>query len=51
MNQQSGGLTPLKADGSAWVSFTNVRKKNTSGPAGPHFMLFDPSIPLVPGEH
>jgi len=48
---QSGGLTPLKADGSAWVSFTNVKKKNTTGPAGPHFMLFDPSIPLVPGEH
>ncbi len=51
VNKHSGGLTPLKADGSAWVSFTNVRKKTTTGPAGPHFMLFDPSIPLVPGEH
>ena len=51
VNQNAGGLTPLKADGSAWVSFTNVEKKTTTGPAGPHFMLFDPSIPLVPGEH
>jgi selenium-binding protein 1 len=50
-DKHSGGLTPLKADGSAWVSFTNVRKKTTTGPAGPHMMLFDPSIPLAPGEH
>lgn len=47
----SGGLSPRSADGSAWVSFTNVRKKATIGPAGPHMMLFDPSIPLGPGEH
>jgi selenium-binding protein 1 len=47
----SGGLTPFKADGSPWVSFTNVRKKTTTGPAGPHLVLFDPSIPLAPGEH
>jgi selenium-binding protein 1 len=47
----SGGLTPHNADGSAWVSFTNVRKQNTVGPAGPHMMLFDPSVELEPGEH
>jgi selenium-binding protein 1 len=51
VDTKAGGLTPIKADGSAWVSFTNVEKKNTTGPAGPHMMLFDPSIPLVPGEH
>jgi hypothetical protein len=34
--RRSGGLTPFKSDGSAWVSFTDVRKKNTTGPAGPH---------------
>jgi selenium-binding protein 1 len=47
----SGGLTPFDADGSAWVSFTNVQKATTIGPAGPHMMLFDPSIRLSPGEH
>jgi methanethiol oxidase len=47
----SGELTPLHADGSAWVSFDNVDKQTTTGPAGPHMMLFDPSIPLQPGEH
>ena len=46
-----GGLTSVTSDGRAWVSFTNVQKKNTEGPAGPHMMLFDPSIPLEPGEH
>jgi selenium-binding protein 1 len=48
---KSGGLTPFTPDGRAWVSFTHVRKKTTTGPAGPHMMLFDPSIPLLPGEH
>jgi methanethiol oxidase len=47
----SPGLTPFNPDGSPWVSFTNVRKKTTTGPAGPHMMLFDPSIPLELGEH
>jgi selenium-binding protein 1 len=47
----SGGLTPFRSDGNAWVSFTNVEKKTTTGPAGPHMMLFDPSVPLEPGEH
>ena len=47
----SGGLTPFNADGSPWVSFTNVRKKTTTGPAGPHLILFDPSIPLAHDEH
>lgn len=46
-----GGLTPRHADGGAWVSFENVRKKATTGPAGPHMMLFDPSVRLEPGEH
>jgi hypothetical protein len=47
----AGNLTPLHADGSAWVNFTNIDKQTTTGPAGPHMMLFDPSIPLEPGEH
>ena len=47
----SGDLAPLHADGSAWVSFDNVEKQTTTGPAGPHMMLFDPSIPLEDGEH
>ena len=51
MNKRSGALTPFKPGGGAWVSFTNVKKKTTTGPAGPHMMLFDPSIRLVPGEH
>ena len=51
VNTDSGGLSAANADGSAWVSFTNVRKKTTTGPAGPHMMLFDPRIPLEPGEH
>ena len=51
VDEHSGGLTPFNADGSAWVSFTNVQKQNTAGPAGPHMMLFDPSVRLEPGEH
>jgi methanethiol oxidase len=51
VDKQSGELTPFSADGRPWVSFTNVRKKTTTGPAGPHMMLFDPSVPLEPGEH
>lgn len=47
----NGGLTPRNPDGSAWVSFTSVQKKNTTGPAGPHMMLFDPGIRQGPGEH
>lgn len=46
-----GALTPTTFDGGPWVSFTNVRKKTSIGPAGPHMMLFDPSIRRVPGEH
>jgi methanethiol oxidase len=51
VDTRSGGLTPFTPHGRAWVSFTDVRKKTTTGPAGPHMMLFDPSIPLEPGEH
>ena len=51
VDEQSGDLSPLNSDGSPWVSFTNVQKKTTTGPAGPHMMLFDPSVPLDPGEH
>jgi methanethiol oxidase len=51
VDADSGGLTPSNADGRAWISFTNVEKRATTGPAGPHMMLFDPSIPLLPGEH
>jgi len=47
--KRSGELTPTGPQ--PWVSFTNVRKKTSTGPAGPHMMLFDPSIPLDPGEH
>jgi selenium-binding protein 1 len=49
--KKSGRLVSRKAAGRPWVSFTNVRKKNTTGPAGPHMMLFDPSIELEPGDH
>jgi len=51
VDTRSGRLQPFRRDRSAWVSFTNVRKKTTTGPAGPHLILFDPSIPLAPGEH
>jgi methanethiol oxidase len=51
VDTRSGRLKPFRRDGSAWVSFENVRKKTTTGPAGPHLILFDPSIPLAPGEH
>ena len=51
VNRHSGNLTPFTSGGGAWVSFTNVKKKTTTGPAGPHMMLFDPSIRLEPGEH
>lgn len=49
--EEHGALTSISPDGGAWVSFTNVRKKNSTGPTGPHMMLFDPSIRLAPGEH
>ncbi len=48
---QKGGLRPSRRDGGPWVSFTDVRKRSTTGPAGPHLILFDPSIPPAPGEH
>jgi selenium-binding protein 1 len=51
VNQSTGSLTPSKAGGRPWVDFGNVRKKTTTGPAGPHMILFDPSIPLAHGEH
>jgi methanethiol oxidase len=51
LDTRSGGLSPSNRDGRAWVDFTNVQRKITTGPAGPHMMLFDPSIPLEPGEH
>jgi hypothetical protein len=47
----TGKLTSVTPDGSAWVSFEHVEKKTTTGPAGPHMMLFDPSVRLEPGEH
>lgn len=51
VDRHSGDLTPYKPDGRAWVSFASVQKKTTTGPAGPHMMLFDPRIRLAPGEH
>ena len=47
----SGDLEALHPDGSPWVSFDNVDKQTTTGPAGPHMMMFDPSVPLEEGEH
>ena len=47
----TGKLTSFTPDGSSWVSFENVKKKTTTGPAGAHMMLFDPSVRLDPGEH
>jgi selenium-binding protein 1 len=46
-----GALTSATADGAAWVDFTDVAKQTTTGAAGPHMMLFDPSVPLDEGEH
>jgi methanethiol oxidase len=46
----TGKLGPT-GGGAPWVSFEHVRKRTTTGPAGPHMMLFDPSVPLEPGEH
>jgi methanethiol oxidase len=51
VDERTGSLTPSTAGGRPWVDFGNVRKKTTTGPAGPHMILFDPSIPLAHGEH
>ncbi len=51
VDRATGKLTPFTPGGEPWVSFESVRKKTTTGPAGPHMMLFDPSIRLEPGEH
>lgn len=47
----SGGLHSRTPNGGAWVSFTDVERQNTSGPAGPHMMLFDPSVRMPHGAH
>jgi selenium-binding protein 1 len=47
----TGNLTSVTNGIAPWVSFDRVKKQNTTGPAGPHMMLFDPSIKLRPGEH
>ena len=51
VDTRTGTLTSRTPDGGSWVSFENVRRKTTTGPAGPHMMLFDPSVRLEPGEH
>jgi methanethiol oxidase len=51
VDQTTGKLSSVTPDGGSWVSFENVQRKNTAGPAGPHMMLFDPSVRLLPGEH
>jgi len=51
VDERTGKLTSSTPGGGPWVSFENVRKRTTTGPAGPHMMLFDPSIRLEPGEH
>ncbi len=50
VNRAPGASRP-STRGRPWVSFANVPKKATTGPAGPHMMLFDPRFPLAPGEH
>jgi selenium-binding protein 1 len=49
--QNNGILVSETADSSAWVDFSNVRMKNSRGPAGPHQMFFDPSVPMAFGHH
>jgi methanethiol oxidase len=51
VDEHTGSLSPSTTGGRPWVSFENVRKKTTTGPAGPHMILFDPSIPPAHGEH
>lgn len=51
VDPQTGGLTARTPGGAAWVDFDRVRKRATTGPAGPHMMLFDPSVRVSPGEH
>jgi selenium-binding protein 1 len=51
VNQTGGGLTSVTADGSAWVDYSNMQKKNNRGPMGPHMMMFDPSLSIIPGDH
>jgi selenium-binding protein 1 len=47
VNTQTGGLTSFTADGSPWISFDNVQKKTSVGPAGVHMMLFDADATIV----
>jgi selenium-binding protein 1 len=49
--QNNGILVSETADSSAWVDFSNVRMKKSRGPAGPHQMFFDPSVPMAFGHH
>jgi selenium-binding protein 1 len=51
VDPMTGDLTSHTAGGGAWVDFSNVRKKSSTGPAGPHMMFFDPSVRLEAGEH
>lgn len=46
-----GGLSSLTSDGSPWVDFSNVQKKNGKGPAGPHMIVFDPGVDIGRGHH
>lgn len=48
VDHENGGMS-LNRD--FHVDFMNVQKKNTVGPAGPHMMLFDPSIETPFGHH
>ncbi len=51
VDTRRGTLTSVTADGSAWVKTDAIQKKNGVGAAGPHMMLFDPSVPLGLFEH
>jgi selenium-binding protein 1 len=49
--RHDGTLVSETEDGSAWVDFSDVRMKHSRGPAGPHQMFFDPSVPMAFGHH
>lgn len=51
VDSEAGEFRSVTPDGSVWVDFTDVQKKHTTGPAGPHMILFDPGVAVEPGHH
>jgi methanethiol oxidase len=47
VNTKQGGLTSFTGNDSPWVQFDSVQKKTSTGPAGPHMMLFDAAATIV----